>query len=131
MADNRAKLDRLLELYLSGEFGKDMLLERKQRLEHTIASLEEEHKRLAVQLSGVTLTEEQIAKVKRFAAELREGLKEATEKPTYKRQLLGAVEFKGTLTVENGKRVAYLQCALDEKRVSQSRPAQVLLLCNS
>jgi len=40
LADNQKQLDRLLDLYLSGDFQKDVLTDRKTRLEKTIRALE-------------------------------------------------------------------------------------------
>ena len=39
LADERAQLERLLDLYLSRAFPKDVLTDRKARIEETIASL--------------------------------------------------------------------------------------------
>ncbi|NIV31650.1 MAG: hypothetical protein GWN58_19825, partial [Anaerolineae bacterium] len=40
LAKNQAQLERLVDLYVSGEFPKEVLAERKARLESLIADLE-------------------------------------------------------------------------------------------
>ncbi|MBL7063762.1 MAG: hypothetical protein ISS49_06060 [Anaerolineae bacterium] len=50
LADNRRQLERALDLYLSGDFDKERLTERKTRLEKTIAALE----RKQAHLGGAT-----------------------------------------------------------------------------
>jgi hypothetical protein len=42
LADNRTQLKRLLDLYLAGNFPKEMLVESKTRLETTMEALEKE-----------------------------------------------------------------------------------------
>jgi len=60
LADNRAQLERLLDLYLSGEFPKEALTDRKIRLETTISALEKERAGLVAHLEARTLTADQI-----------------------------------------------------------------------
>ena len=43
LEDNKKQLQRVLDLYLDGCFSKDLLLEKKTRLEHTIQSLQIEN----------------------------------------------------------------------------------------
>ena len=40
LADNRAQLERALDLYLTGEFPRGMLIERQARLQKTVDALE-------------------------------------------------------------------------------------------
>ena len=42
--ENQTQLDRLLDLYLSGDFPKEVLMERKDRLEQISEKLLEERK---------------------------------------------------------------------------------------
>lgn len=60
LADNCRQLERLLDLYLSGDFDKEVLTDRRTRLEATITALEKERAELTIQLETTTLTEGQI-----------------------------------------------------------------------
>lgn len=74
LADNRGKLERLLDLYLSGDFDKEMLTERKARLETTIDALDKECRSLAATLQARTLTETDTQSIEDFAREVRRAL---------------------------------------------------------
>jgi len=50
-------------------FPKEVLTDRKTRLETTITALEEERANLTIQLEAVTLTDEQIVTITGFAKE--------------------------------------------------------------
>jgi hypothetical protein len=74
IADKRTKLEKLLDLYLSGEYPKEMLLDRKARLEKTILALERESTALRAVLEKNLLTTEQVRTMQEFAAKVRERL---------------------------------------------------------
>ncbi|MBN1813654.1 MAG: recombinase family protein [Anaerolineae bacterium] len=54
---NQEQLERLLDLFLSGDFPRDILTERKQRLEQITQALEQERTSLTATLEAHTLTE--------------------------------------------------------------------------
>jgi hypothetical protein len=56
LAENQDKLERLIDLYLSGAVAKEMLFDRQKRLENNIAVLTDERRDLAAQLDRRTLT---------------------------------------------------------------------------
>ena len=71
-------------------------------------------------LAGVLLTDEQIATVEEFSAEVRDGLDVATF--ARKRQYLDRLQFAGRLTVEDGELVMYARCRVmgkKEKRLTE------------
>lgn len=108
--DNRGQLDRLLDLYLSGDFPKDALLERKARLTDTITALEQEREGLAAQLRAQSLTESEIQSVYDFAAEVAEGLSAADEDFETRRRIIELLDVRATLAIEEGERVVYPRC---------------------
>jgi len=112
LADNRAQLGRLLDLYLSGDFPKEVLTDRKTRLAATIAALERERGNLAASLENETLSEERSATIAEFAAQAATGLELVGDDVQARRALLRALAVSGVLTVENGERVLYVKCAL-------------------
>lgn len=116
IADNKTQLERVLDLYISGDFPKEMLTERKAHLETTIKSLEKEQANLIASLRARTLTREQIQTIQEFAAEIADRLEIADTCPEVQRQLIEMLDVQATLTVENGEKVVYVSCVLDDAR---------------
>ncbi len=114
LADNRAQLKRLLDLYLAGDFPKEMLMERKNRLETTMEALEKERAGLTARLEAQTLTEEQIQSLKDFAAEVAGGLEHADEDFESRRQIIDTLDVRATLAVEDGDKVVYVRCMVGD-----------------
>lgn len=59
--DQQKQLDKLLDLYLGGEFPKEMLTERKSRLEQMLANLSKEQNDLAGHIRKVTMIDDQLS----------------------------------------------------------------------
>jgi site-specific DNA recombinase len=114
LADNRRQLERLLDLYLAGDFPKEMLTERKGRLEKTIGALEREWVGLAAQLEAQTFTDAQIQSVTEFAEKVRGGLGIAERDFEKRRRLIELLDVWVTLTVEDGEKVVYARCMLGD-----------------
>jgi hypothetical protein len=121
LADNQRQLERLLELYLTGDFPKEMLVERKDRLEDTVGKLERERKALVAQLEAQTLTEEQVESLENFALRVAEGLEYANEDFETRRRVIEMLDVRATLAIEDGEKVAYLRCMLGEDNLSVVR----------
>ncbi len=64
----------MLDLYLVEGFPREMLLERKTRLEDTIRSLTAEEGRVLATLEAHMLTEEQIKSLREFSLQIADGL---------------------------------------------------------
>jgi hypothetical protein len=60
LTENRHQLERLLDLYLAGDFPREVLTDRKSCLETTIRSLERERTGLVAHLEAENLAEGQI-----------------------------------------------------------------------
>jgi len=116
--NNRRQLERALDLYLSGDFDKDILTERKTRLENTIDALEQERASLAVQLEAHTLTDEQVTTITEFAQTVARGLEKADEDFGARRRLIEMLDVQATLTVEDGQKVAYVRCMMGKDVLS-------------
>jgi site-specific DNA recombinase len=113
LSDNHSKYDRLLDLYLSGDFPKESLIDHKTRLEKTIQSLEQEKHKLMAQINrGLTLEQEEL--IKDFAVQFAEGLSLADDEFQTRRQIIELLNVTATLTRENGQKVAYVSCVLGE-----------------
>jgi site-specific DNA recombinase len=124
LADNRRQLERLLDLYLSGDFPKEVLTERKTRLETTIAALEKEQADLLMTLEAQTLSDDQIITITDFAKEVSEGLEIADQDFDARRQIIDLLDVQVTLaTEEDGQKVIYARCLVDETELSIKSPA--------
>jgi len=115
LTENQKQLDRLLDLYLMGDFPKDALTDRKARLEMTIRGLERERAGLMARLEAATLTDEQIRDIMSFAAELAPGLEEAEEDLTARRVLVQRLRVQAVLSTEaGGCQVVDVSCVVDD-----------------
>jgi hypothetical protein len=112
LRENQEQLERALDLYLSGDFPKEMLTERKRRLEETAQALEKERATLTAALEARTLTDDQIASIKRLAAIVRQGLAEGDDSFDARREAIESLQPQVRLIKENGQKVAYISCVL-------------------
>jgi hypothetical protein len=127
LADHRSQLDRLLDLYMSGEFPKEVLTDRTARLEDTNSALENERAGLVARLETRALSVEQIQTIQEFAAKVGKNLDAIDDDFDAKRQIIEELDVQATLVVENDERVVYARCILGEQ-VCDLRPAPQLLL---
>jgi site-specific DNA recombinase len=118
IADNQAQLDRLLDLYLSGEFPKEALTDRRSRLEKTLLALEKERVGLVTYLEAQLLTTEQIQSIQEFAATVGETLEAISDDFSAKRKIIEDLDVWATLTVEDGQRVVRARCVLGDETLS-------------
>jgi site-specific DNA recombinase len=107
----QGQLEKVLDLYISGEFPKEVLTERKGRLEQTIENLLKEHNDLEGHIHKVTITDDQVNLIEAFCAKIREGLDQADF--NIKRHILELLDVRGKIAFENGERILYLKCLLD------------------
>ncbi len=110
--ENRTQLERLLDLYLSGDFSKDLLTERRTRIETTIGALEKERAGLADYLTAHLLTADQIADLQDFAAKIAVSLEGAESDFATRRRAIETLNVEGTLAYEDGKKVLWVSCEL-------------------
>jgi site-specific DNA recombinase len=115
LAGNKAQLRRLLDLYLAGDFPKEMLTERKARLEVTIEAFQKERDNLAATVEAQTVTQEQMQTLQDFAADVAEGLEAAEADFQTRRCIIEALDVQATLAVEDGQKVVYVRCVLGKK----------------
>jgi hypothetical protein len=115
-----------LDLYLSGEFPKEILTERKARLEATIRALEKERAGLMTHLEARMLTVDRIESLQDFTAKIVRGFEAAEEDFETRHRVIQLLDAQATLAVENGQKVVYARCILGEAErcvVSNSTPA--------
>jgi site-specific DNA recombinase len=114
------QLDRLLDLYLDGSFPKEVLTERKVRLEDLLFSLGKEHNDLIAHIKRVTITDDQLGYIEAFCAKIRTGLENADFNA--KRQIIELLNIRGKIAFENGQKVIYLRCLLDTQEQQRRLP---------
>jgi site-specific DNA recombinase len=117
LAGNRDQLERLLDLFLTGNFPKEMLVERKARLEGTIAALERERTDLWAHLEKENLTDHQIVTITEFVQHVAAGLEVADEDFEVQRRILEMLDVKVTLAVEDSVRLVYALCLVDSTKL--------------
>ncbi|MBI2333949.1 MAG: recombinase family protein, partial [Chloroflexi bacterium] len=107
------QLDRLLDLYLDGNFPKEVLADRKARLEELLLNLGKEQNDLLSHVREVTLTDDQLGYIEEFCAKIRQGLDKADF--NVKRQIIQLLDIRGKIAFENGERVLYLKCLIEPR----------------
>lgn len=112
LTEEQTKLTRLLELYLSGEFPKEMLTERKNRLEAKIKALENEALELKAALAEQTVSQEQIEMVRQFGETITGELETADENMEAIRYVLNILAVQTWLWTEGENRYVTIQCAI-------------------
>lgn len=108
------ELDRALELYLSGQFPKEMLISRKNELDTTLQSLDQERLRLIEVIEDQTLSPQQIESIYEYAAKIGSALEEADQDFDHRRAIVDALDVRVILTVEDDQKAVYAQCVLDD-----------------
>ena len=116
-------LDRLLDLYLDGNFPKEILTERKAHLEELLFNLGKEQNELMVHIRHVTMTDDQLAYIEEFCTKIRRGLDHADFNA--KRQIIELLDIRGKIAFENGQKVIYLKCLIDTQEQQQRLPIQI------
>ena len=97
-----------MDLYLSGGFEREILAERRSRLEQNKESLAKEHADVASYLEQSVISDEQVEDIKSFCETIKDELDIATF--DQKRQLLEMLNLRGTLAIEDNERIVYVKC---------------------
>jgi hypothetical protein len=117
LADNRRQFTKVLDLYLTYDFPREVLIERKTRLQKTIVVLEAERGCLVTQIEAQALTKEQMRSLRDFTAEIRNGVEEADGSFAARQKLVALLEVRGIIGVEDGQDVIHLNCILGENKL--------------
>lgn len=79
---------------------------------------------MAAQLQRTEITDEQIAEIEAFCAEVSEGLDNATFED--KRRYFDLLDVRGKLAYENGEKVIYVECLIGKQRLVQMPTSPLL-----
>ena len=124
IADQELQLSKLLDLYLSGDFPREILTERKARLEEHIANLRNEHEKTRKMIEKVALTDRQIDEIQLFCNNVRDRLD--TTDFDERRQLFEMFDVRGTLALENEEKVVNVSCLISPQPVSLALTSHLL-----
>ena len=119
-----AQPQRLLDLFLAGDFSSEMLTDRRARLEATVDPLQKERAKTAASLDADRLTDDQTRSIQEFAGQVRSGLECADEDFSTQRKIAELLDAEATLAVENGQRVIHASCRLDREVLSLARTSR-------
>lgn len=100
---------------MSRDCSRELLLDRKARIEKTITALKREQASLADPLAHQTLIEEQALALEGFETLVEDELVAMDEDFDARKRVIDALDAQITLVVENGNKVAYARCMLGEK----------------
>lgn len=117
ITENENQLDKLIDLYLRGDFPKEMLTERKQRLEQTLDGLRGEQVRILELIKEQELNDESIQSIMDFRSAVGNGILEADRDFAKRRWLFEKLNVSGELNVEDGQKVLYLHCDIGNERL--------------
>jgi hypothetical protein len=126
LSENSRQLEMLLDLCLSGDFTREVLTERKVRLETTIRSLEGERQVLLARLSAQQLTTSQIQTLNEFMAAARAGIDLGDNAFSVPRAGIEELNVRATLSVEDGNKEVKAECVVGE-RVFNLHPTELVL----
>jgi len=113
LAENRRQLNRILDLYLEGSFPRDLLIEKKERLEQTIHSLENERSNLQGIIETKALTPEQIHDIQDFSRKITEGIDLVSCDFEAKRKLIDLLDVQVFCLIDDaGGKIVKLKCVL-------------------
>lgn len=115
LTKEESKLARLLDLYLSNDFPRDMLTDRRSRLEAKIKALQIENLEIQEVLAEQTISNEQIALIQRFGGEIAIELESAVGDIELMRYVINLLELRVSLSDNDGVRTAFVQCALGKQ----------------
>lgn len=111
IAGTQSQLGRVLDIYMAGDFPLDLVMERKNRLEMTLAKLEKEQTDLVAAIHSQTLSNEVIDDLGAFARQASEGQLVFDSDFDTKLRIIERLGVTATLFVnDDGQRVVRARC---------------------
>jgi site-specific DNA recombinase len=120
--DSKSQLDRVLDLYISGQVQRELLIDKKQQLESTLAALEKERDDLNLNLESESLSDSEIRQIVEFAAQIAEGLEPGNESFEDRRRIIELLDVRASFTVEDDQKYVDVWCFLGRKKLSIGDP---------
>lgn len=113
----KGQLDRVLNLYISGDIPRALLLAKKQQLESTLVALEKEREELNLSLESGILTAKDIQHIHEFAQQIAEGLEPGNETFDDRQRVIELLDVGASLTVEDGQKFIDIWCFLGRNKL--------------
>lgn len=99
--DREQQITRLLDLYLNGDFSRDVLSERKARITQELTELRAEGTRLETYIREQTLSEDTINTVLEFGRAVGAGLAEADSDFQKRLEIIDLLDVTGELLIKD------------------------------
>ncbi len=116
LEDLKNQQNKLLDLFLNGDFPKPMIDERKHKLDVASRKLLDERIELNSQLNLTEMDDVQFAEIEDYCAEIRERLPDASFES--KRHVIEMFDVRGKLTIENDQKFVEVSCLITPQPVS-------------
>lgn len=112
LRDTKSQLDRVIDLYVAGDIPRDILVDKKQRLETTLSALSEERQQLLAHMQGKALNEKDLQKIRNFAAQVADGLDLDELDFEGRRRLVEMLDVHAKFFIEDDQKVVEIWCIL-------------------
>ena len=119
---SKSQLDRVLDLYISGQVQRELLIDKKQQLESTLAAFEKERDELNLNLESEALTDNEIRQIVEFAAQIAEGLEPGDESFEDRRRIIELLDVRASFIVEDNQKYVDVWCFLGRNKLSIGDP---------
>jgi hypothetical protein len=129
LADHQEQLNRILDLYLEGDFPKELLVEKKRRLEETIRALESEKLDLKDFIEKRSLTPEEYEDIQEFSRKISEGINLVSCDFETRKQVIELLDIQVVCMLDDdGNKFVNLKCILgsDQYHLSTNTHGQIL-----
>jgi site-specific DNA recombinase len=126
LEDHQGQLNRILDLYLEGDFPKELLVEKKRRLEETIRSLESEKLDLKDFIEKKSLTPEQFQDIQEFSRRILEGINLLSCDFETRRKIIELLDIQIVCMLDGeGNKYVNLKCILGSDQYAISTNTHV------
>ena len=114
IADNQAKLERAVDLYLTGDFSRKMLQSKETEIRERIVTLQREQKDLTTRIGAEAMDDDQVERIVEFTSQVRDRLKELEQDFDARRRLIELLDVQATLSQEGENEVVRVRCNLGQ-----------------
>ena len=120
-ADKKARLEKVLDLYLSGSFDRVILEQRRDALEHDLAALEREHATLLTRMNREQVTAHQETAIVAALEQVARGLAAADRDFEKRRWIVEMLDVQAVLNITaDGTRRLSLSAMLPDLRIADT-----------
>lgn len=110
LTETQVKLERALDLYLAGDYSRDILKSKITELERELTSLKNEQTNLRERLDAALLDDQEVDTLVEFSQRVAQRLRDAEKDFKTRRRIIELLDVQATLCVEDGKHIAHIKC---------------------